>query len=63
MIATVVSNMRIVANRVKRRIFAKRRGKVAKMVVRAELRIETPMKEMAERTRLTLVEAEWVNLN
>ena len=31
------------------------------MVVRAELMMDTPMKEMAERTRLTLVVAVWAN--
>ena len=30
-------------------------------MVRAELRIETPMKEMADRTLLTLSVAVWVN--
>ena len=60
-IATAVSRIRISAKRVKRRIFAPRRGSVARSVVRAELRIETPMKEMAESTRLTLGGALCVN--
>ena len=34
---------------------------MARKVVTAELRMETPMKEMAERTRFTRGEAEWVN--
>ena len=59
--ATTVSRRRICPNLVKRRIFALRRGKVARMVVRAELRMDTPMNEIAERTRFTLRLALWVN--
>ena len=41
----------------KSRILAASSGRVARIVVSAELRMDTPMKEMAESTRLTLVVA------
>lgn len=61
--ATAVSRRRICAKRVKRRILAERRGRVARSVVSAELRMDTPMNVMADRTRWTRGLADLVNCN
>ena len=59
--ATTVSRIRICPKRVRRRIWVARRGMVARNVVRAELSMETPMKEIADMTRWTRGLAPWVN--
>ena len=50
---TTVSRMRISPKREKSFISVARRGRVASVVVRAELMMETPMKDMAASTRFT----------
>ena len=49
-----MSNSRISPNLVKSWIWVPTRGRIAKMVVMAELKMDTPMKEIAAMTRFTL---------
>ncbi len=55
--ATAVSKSKISPNRVKRWICVHKRGIMAKIVVTAELKMDTPMKDMAAMTLLTRREA------
>jgi hypothetical protein len=61
MMATSVSMRRISPNLVNSWIHVPRRGRMATMVVMAELMMETPMKEMDAITLLTRGEAPAVN--